>query len=63
MRWSVCEKSARGGRGKLVGLPLSSASCDTFGMKFIILNNVMQMKDRSAGALGSIHLRFCTREM
>lgn len=61
MRQFVCRESARRGKAQPVGSTLSSASCDTFRMKFIILNTVMQMKDRSVGALGSVHLRFYTR--
>lgn len=49
-RLLVCRESASRVKAKPRGPKPSSAACDTLKMKFIILNTVMQMKDRSPEA-------------
>lgn len=62
MRQFVHGESTWRGKAKPGGPTLGSASCDTFKMKFIIPNTIMQMKDRSVEASGSEHVGFCTLE-
>lgn len=61
--WVTPLQGERREKAKPVRLTLSSAGCDTFRMNFIMLQTVMQMKNRSTQALGTIQLRFCSREM